>query len=80
MHRNLWLNCYRQVKLAEKDITLLAGAVLILCGVSLPTGKNFISLQFTLSSGTYSINDFNPRINVAVLQQRQDWKYLKLQI
>ena len=33
--------------------------------------KRFI--KFSLSVGTYSIDDFNAKIKVAVLQQRQDW-------
>ena len=40
--------------------------------------KQDIHIQFTLSEGTYSIDDFNGKSNVAVLQQRQDWKCLKL--
>ena len=30
-------------------------------------------IQFTLSSGTYSIDDFNKKIKAAVLQQKQNW-------
>ena len=30
-------------------------------------------IQFTLSSGTYSIDDFNKKIRAAVLQQKQNW-------
>ena len=30
-------------------------------------------IKFSLSAGTYSINDFNAKIKVAVLQERQDW-------
>ena len=33
---------------------------------------NFIS--FSLSAGTYSIDNFNAKIKVVILQQRQDWK------
>ena len=29
--------------------------------------------QFTLSSGTYSIDDFNKKVKAAVLQQKQNW-------
>ena len=31
-------------------------------------------IHFNLSVGTYSIDDFNAKIKVAILQQRQDWK------
>ena len=30
--------------------------------------------KFTLSAGTYSIDDFNAKVKVAVLQGRQDWE------
>ena len=30
-------------------------------------------IEFTLSSGTYSIYDFNAKIRAAVLQQKQNW-------
>ena len=33
---------------------------------------DFISLN--LSASTYSINDFNAKIKIAILQQRQDWE------
>ena len=31
-------------------------------------------IKFSLSAGTYSIDDFNAKIKVAVLQERQDWE------
>ena len=31
-------------------------------------------IHFILSVGTYSIDDFNVKIKVAILQQRQDWE------
>ena len=34
--------------------------------------NNFFKIKFSLSAGTYSIDDFNAKIKVAVLQQRQD--------
>ena len=30
--------------------------------------------HFSLSAGTYSIADFNAKIKVAILQQREDWE------
>ena len=30
--------------------------------------------HFNLSASTYSIDDFNAKIEVAILQQRQDWE------
>ena len=35
-------------------------------------------IQFTLSSGTYSIDDFNKKIKAAVLQQKQNWNALHI--
>ena len=35
---------------------------------------NIDQIRFTLSGGTYSIDDFNAKIKVAILQQRQDWE------
>ena len=36
------------------------------------TNTEFI--KFTLSGGTYSIDDFNVKINVSILQQGQGWE------
>ena len=36
------------------------------------TNTEFI--KFTLSEGTYSIDDFNAKIKISVLQQRQGWE------
>ena len=48
-----------QIGLAQKDIILLSNISKL--------------IKFSLSAGTYSIDDFNAKIKVAVLQQRQDW-------
>ena len=31
-------------------------------------------IHFNLSAGTYSVDDFNAKIKVAILQQRRDWE------
>ena len=31
-------------------------------------------IKFTLTTGSYSIDDFNGKVKAAVLQQRQDWE------
>ena len=36
--------------------------------------ENTKFISFNLSAGTYSIDDFNAKIKVAILQQRQDWE------
>ena len=48
-----------QIGLAQKDIILLSNISKL--------------IKFSLSVGTYSIDDFNAKIKVAVLQERQDW-------
>ena len=35
--------------------------------------ENTKFISFNLSAGTYSIDDFNAKIKVAILQKRQDW-------
>ena len=64
-----------QIELAQKDIILLSNVSIIICKAGKRTGvgnKKFI--HFSLSVGTYSIDDFNAKIKVAILQERQDWK------
>ena len=31
-------------------------------------------IHFNLSAGTYSIDDFNAKVKISILQQRQDWE------
>lgn len=59
-----------QIELTKKNILLLllSDAVLILYGVRLHLVKKDKSVQFTLSSGTYSIDDLNAKIKVIVLK------------
>ena len=59
----------------KKDIILLLRVSIIVYKTGKRTGiesTKFIS--FNLSAGTYSIDDFNAKIKVAILQQRQDWE------
>ena len=42
------------------------------------TGVEDRHIKFTLSTGTYSIGDFNAKVKVVVLQQRQYLKCLSL--
>ena len=67
----------------KKDIILLLSVSVIFYKASTRTGVEII--KFSLSAGTYSINDFNAKIKEAVSQQRQNWatpqiKELKLVI
>ena len=72
------------VELAQKDIVLLSCVSVIFYKTGARTGvENNRFIKFSLSAGTYSIDDFNAKIKVAVLQERQDWappqiKYLRL--
>ena len=64
-----------QVGLAQKDIILLSKASLIVYKAGkqiVVTNTEFI--KFTLLEGTSSIDDFNAKIKVSILQQRQGWE------
>ena len=64
-----------QIGLAQKDIILLSTASLIVYKAGTRTGvTNTEFIKFTLSEGTYSIDDFNAKIKIAVLQQGQGWE------
>ena len=61
-----------QIELAQKDIILLSEVSIVIYKAGKHTGvENTKSIQFNLSSSTYSIDDFNAKIKVAILQQRQ---------
>ena len=63
-----------QIELAQKDIILLSSVSVIVYKASRRTGvENTKFISFNLSAGTYSIDDFNAKIKVVILQQRQDW-------
>ena len=64
-----------QVGLAQKYIILLSKVSIIVYKAGKRTGvENTKFISFSLSAGTCSIDDFNAKIKVAVLQQRQDWE------
>ena len=66
-------NC--QVELAQKDIILLSNGSIIVYKAGKRTGvDNNKFIHLNLSVGTYSIDDFNAKIKVAILQKRQDWE------
>ena len=56
-----------QIELAQKDTILLSK-----CLHKRTSVENNTYINFNLSAGTYSINDFNTRIKETVSQQRQD--------
>ena len=64
-----------QIELAQKDIILLSKVSIIVYKAGKRTGvENTKFISFNLSAGTYSIDDFNAKIKVVILQQRQDWE------
>ena len=64
-----------QIELAQKDTILLPSVSVIFYKAGSHTGvKNNAFIKFSLSEGIYSIDNFNAKIRVAILQQRQDWK------
>ena len=61
-----------QIELAQKDIILLSSISVIFYKAGACTGvKNNLFIKFSLSAGTYSIDDFNAKIKVAVSEQRR---------
>ena len=62
-----------QVGLAQKDIILLSKVSIIVYKTGKRTDEgNTKFISFSLSRGTYAIDDFNAKIKVAIFQQRQD--------
>ena len=63
------------IELAQKDIILLPSVSVIFYKSGARTSvENNMFIKFSISAGTYSIDDFNAKIKVAVLQERQDWE------
>ena len=81
-HCNLYTNIHGsiavhgcQVSLAQKDIILLSKMSLIVYKAGKRAGvPNTEFIKFSLSDGAYSIDDFNAKIKIAILQQRQGWE------
>ena len=62
-----------QIELAQKDIILLSEVSIVIYKAGKRTDvENDKFIHFNLSVGTYSIDDFNAIIKVAILQKRQD--------
>ena len=63
-----------QIGTSQKDIILLSKASLIIYKAGKQaSATNTEFIKFILSEGTYSINDFNTKIKIAI-QQRQGWE------
>ena len=64
-----------QIELTQKDIILLSSISVIFYKTGARTSvENNLFIKFSIPAGTYSIDDFNAKINVVVLQQKQDWE------
>ena len=60
-----------QIELAQRDISLLSSISIIFYKAGSRTGvENNRFIKFSISAGTYSIDDFNAKIKEAVSQQR----------
>ena len=64
-----------QIEFLQKDIILLSEVSILIYNADKRAGvENTKFIHFKLSAGTYSIDDFNTKIKVAILQERQDWE------
>ena len=64
-----------QIELAQKDIILLSNVSIIVYKAGKRTGEESNKfINFNLSAGTYSFDDFSAKTKVAIIQQRQDWE------
>ena len=63
-----------QIRFAQKDIILLSSASVTFYKAGAHTSmENNRFIKFSLSVRTYSIDHFNAKITVAILQARKDW-------
>ena len=64
-----------QIELPQKDIILLSKVSVIVYKAGKRTCiENTSFISFNLSAGSYSIDDFNAKVKIAILQKRQDWE------
>ena len=77
-HGNLYTEIYGsiavngcQVELAQKDILLSKVSIIVYKAGKRTAVENTKFISFNLSAGTYSIDNFNAKIKVAILQKRQ---------
>ena len=64
-----------QKELAQKDIILLSKASIVVYKAGKRTSvENKKIIHFNFSASTYLIDNFNAKIKVEILQQRQDWR------
>ena len=64
-----------QIELAQKYIILLSKVSIVIYKAGKHTGvENTKFIHFNLSVDTYSVDDFNAKVKMAILQQRQYWE------
>ena len=64
-----------QIELAQKYIIVLSEVSIVIYKAGKRTGvENTKFIHFNLSASTYSIDDFNAKLKISILQQRKDWK------
>ena len=74
IHGSIFVNTC-QIEPPQNYIILLSEVSIVIYKAGKHTGvENTKFIQFNLSSRTYSIDDFNAKIKVAILQQRQGWE------
>ena len=74
IHGSIAVNNFH-IELAQKNIILLSEVSIVIYKAGKRTGvENNKFIHFILSEGTYSVDDFNAKIKVAILQKRQDWE------
>ena len=67
IHNSISINS-NQIELVQKDIILLSNVSVIIYKAGKRTGVEINKfIHFNLSAGTYSIDDFNVNIKVAIL-------------
>ena len=68
-----------QIELARKDIVLLSNKAVLFYKAGLQTGvEDSKYVKYILSAGVCSIDGFNAKVKVAVLQERADWKMAQI--
>ena len=74
IHDSIAVNSF-QIEIPQKDIMWLSKISIVIFQAGKRTGvENDKFIHFNFSAGTYSIDDFNTKIKVAILQQIQDWE------
>ena len=64
-----------QIELAQKYIIVLSEVSIVIYKAGKRTGvENTKFIHFNLSASTYSIDDFNAKVKMSILQQRKDWE------